>query len=104
MTASSAEIRRHRHGRWAHAHAHVGPHRHRLLGRRLSEPIAPADGGPPEDDHGHSHGLIDDRISRSRGGIQAVARSLAVLGLAALAQTAIFVLASVRFKAEEVMR
>ena len=104
MRASSAEIRRHCHGRWAHAHAHVGPHRHRLLGRRLSEPIAPAAAEPPEDDHGHSHGLIDDSIRRSRGGIQAVARSLAVLGLAALAQTAIFVLAGVRFKAEEVMR
>ncbi|MHB8532351.1 MAG: cation diffusion facilitator family transporter [Solirubrobacteraceae bacterium] len=41
--------------------------------------------------HGHSHGLIDERIKRSREGVRAVSMSLAVLGVAALAQTAIFV-------------
>jgi cation diffusion facilitator family transporter len=42
--------------------------------------------------HGHSHGLVDDSIKRSREGIRAVSMSLAVLGLAAVAQTAVFVL------------
>ena len=42
-------------------------------------------------EHGHSHGLIDDSIKRSREGIRAASLSLAVLGLAALAQTAVFV-------------
>ncbi len=45
-----------------------------------------------EHGHGHSHGLIDPSIKRSRDGIRAVSLSLAVLGLAALAQTAVFVL------------
>lgn len=43
-------------------------------------------------DQGHSHGLIDPTIKRSREGIRAVSQSLAVLGLTALAQTAIFIL------------
>ena len=42
------------------------------------------------DGHGHSHGLIDESIKRSREGVRAVALSLAVLGLAAIAQTAVF--------------
>jgi cation diffusion facilitator family transporter len=41
--------------------------------------------------HGHSHGLVDDSIKRSREGVRAVNLSLAVLGGAAIAQTAIFV-------------
>jgi cation diffusion facilitator family transporter len=41
-------------------------------------------------EHGHSHGLVDDSIKRSREGIWAVVLSLAVLGLAALAQTVVF--------------
>jgi cation diffusion facilitator family transporter len=41
---------------------------------------------------GHSHGLVDPSIKRSRAGIRAVLLSLLVLGLAALAQTAIFAL------------
>jgi cation diffusion facilitator family transporter len=45
-------------------------------------------GSPLE--HGHSHGLIDESIKRSREGIRAVSLSLGVLGLAALAQTAVF--------------
>lgn len=40
--------------------------------------------------HGHSHGLVDPSIKRSRDGIRTVLLSLLVLGLAALAQTAIF--------------
>src|SRR3954451_8460476 len=43
-------------------------------------------------EHGHSHGLVDRSILRSREGLKAVALSLGVLGLAALAQLLIFVL------------
>jgi cation diffusion facilitator family transporter len=43
--------------------------------------------------HGeHSHGLVDRSILRSREGLKAVAWSLGVLGLAAAAQTLIFLL------------
>jgi cation diffusion facilitator family transporter len=41
--------------------------------------------------HGHSHGLVDRSIVRSREGVRAVSISLAVLAAAALVQTAIFV-------------
>ena len=40
--------------------------------------------------HGHSHGLVDPTIKRSRQGLVAVGWSLLVLGLTALAQTAVF--------------
>ncbi len=42
--------------------------------------------------HGHSHGLVDDSIKRSHEGLRAVFVSFAILGLTALAQTAIFAL------------
>jgi cation diffusion facilitator family transporter len=42
------------------------------------------------DDHGHSHGLVDRSIVRSRAGVKAVSISLGVLALTALAQAAIF--------------
>jgi cation diffusion facilitator family transporter len=42
-------------------------------------------------DHRHSHGLIHPTIKRSREGLKAVGLSLAILGLTALAQVAIFV-------------
>jgi cation diffusion facilitator family transporter len=42
-------------------------------------------------EHGHSHGLIDESIKRSREGMRAVSLALGVLGLAALAQTAVFI-------------
>ena len=42
--------------------------------------------------HGHTHGLVDPSIKRSRAGLRAVAISLAVLGLAAAAQLAIYLL------------
>src|SRR5258705_7796832 len=41
-------------------------------------------------DVGHSHGLVHDSIRRSREGVRAVLISLAVLGVAAIAQTLIF--------------
>ncbi len=50
------------------------------------------DEGPSCHDHDHSHGLVHDSIKRSREGVRAVLVSLAVLGLAAIAQTLVFVL------------
>jgi cation diffusion facilitator family transporter len=44
--------------------------------------------------HGHSHGLVDPSITRSRAGLRAVSLSLAVLGLTALAQAGLFVATS----------
>jgi len=64
---------RHRHGRRVHSHPHSGAHIHHDHGGQ-----------------GHSHGLIDQSIKRSRAGIRAVLLSLLVLGLTALAQVAIF--------------
>jgi cation diffusion facilitator family transporter len=58
-------VETHVHPEGGHAHSHIGD--------------------------GHSHGLVDDSIKRSREGIRAVALSLAVLGLAAIAQTVVFV-------------
>ncbi|MGI8420999.1 MAG: cation transporter, partial [Gaiellaceae bacterium] len=43
-------------------------------------------------DHGHSHGLVDRSIVRSREGVKAVSISLAVLGAAAAIQVFIFTL------------
>jgi cation diffusion facilitator family transporter len=73
----------HRHGLRVHDHPHSGPHTHDRERPRRSRR-----GDHP---HDHSHGLVDDSIKRSREGLRAVGLSLAVLGLAALAQTAIFV-------------
>ncbi len=41
--------------------------------------------------HGHSHGLVDASIKRSRAGLRAVALSLCILGLTAAVQVLIFV-------------
>jgi cation diffusion facilitator family transporter len=43
------------------------------------------------DQHGHSHGLVDDSIKRSRAGIRAVGWSLVVLAATAAIQAAIYV-------------
>jgi divalent metal cation (Fe/Co/Zn/Cd) transporter len=40
--------------------------------------------------HGHSHGLVDRSIVRSRAGIRAVSWSLVILTLTALAQAFIY--------------
>jgi cation diffusion facilitator family transporter len=42
--------------------------------------------------HGHSHGLVEPSIVRSREGMKAVSSSLGVLGAAVLAQAAVFIL------------
>jgi divalent metal cation (Fe/Co/Zn/Cd) transporter len=106
MTAATLDSKAHRHGRRVHSHPHKGPHRHLTLGLRLSQRIAAHDHDhaahdrPHEHDHshhdahgehGHSHGLIPDSIKRSRQGIRAVSLSLVVLGLAAIAQTVVFI-------------
>lgn len=79
-----------------------GPHRHLGLAVRRSERVAErhahthdhphehGDHGHSHGEHGHSHGLVHESIKRSRAGIHAVSLSLAVLGLAAAAQTAVF--------------
>jgi divalent metal cation (Fe/Co/Zn/Cd) transporter len=73
----------HRHGVRMHGHPHEGAHAH---GRRPSERR-----GGRGHAHDHSHGLVDDSIRRSREGLRAVGLSLGILGVTALAQTAIFV-------------
>jgi cation diffusion facilitator family transporter len=44
--------------------------------------------------HGHSHGIVDPSIVRSRAGVKAVALSLAVLAITATVQTVIYALTS----------
>jgi cation diffusion facilitator family transporter len=43
-------------------------------------------------DHGHSHGVVDPSIVRSREGVRAVALALGILGLTAAAQAVVFAL------------
>lgn len=76
----------HRHGEHVHVHRHVGPHRHLRHLRRSRPAVA-----PPEHEHGHSHGLVDDSIKRSRAGLRAVGVSLGVLGVTAAIQVAIYI-------------
>jgi cation diffusion facilitator family transporter len=68
---------------------------------RRSEPVHGTPHGHSHSHHhghhhhgkdGHSHGLVDRSIVRSREGVKAVSISLAVLGIAAAAQTVVFVL------------
>jgi cation diffusion facilitator family transporter len=54
----------------------------------LSEQVAAAH--DPGDHRGHSHGLVDPSVVRSRAGIRAVSWSLAILMLTALAQAVIY--------------
>jgi cation diffusion facilitator family transporter len=84
----------HRHGRHVHDHPYARPHRHLRRVQRSQAVEAPQlqhrhDQGV---DHGHSHGLVDASIIRSREGVKTVSISLAVLGLATGAQLAIFIL------------
>lgn len=83
----------HRHGAHSHAHAYRGPHRHLLRPRRsqsLDSALRPHRHGA--ESNGHSHGLVDDSIKRSREGLRAVLLALVVLGVAAAAQAAVFVM------------
>jgi cation diffusion facilitator family transporter len=45
----------------------------------------------PDEGRGHSHGLVDPSIKRSRDGLRVVGLSLALLGVTAAAQAAIYV-------------
>ena len=104
MMAVARHTHVHQHGAVAHEHEHEHP-----LGQPHDDPAAHDHDHPHQhgnDDHhhdhghhhhhgdeghGHSHGLIDRSIVRSHEGVKAVAISLAVLGVAALAQTLIFI-------------
>ena len=74
----------HRHGRHVHTHSYHGAHRHLRHPVRFEPPTARS--------HHHPHGLVDRSIVRSRDGVRTVGISLAVLGVTAAAQAAIFVL------------
>jgi len=96
MSGSNAGVL-HRHGHHVHRHAHARPHRHLRL-PRVSQPLEASEHRHEHkhhhhSEHDHSHGLVDRSIVRSRKGVKAVSISLAVLGLAAAAQVAIFALA-----------
>jgi divalent metal cation (Fe/Co/Zn/Cd) transporter len=65
----------------SHDHGH-GPHRH---------PVGSSN-GLTHTGHGHSHGLVDRSIVRSRDGVRTVAVSLVVLGVTAAVQAVIFTL------------
>jgi divalent metal cation (Fe/Co/Zn/Cd) transporter len=79
----------HRHGHRVHSHPYTRAHCHFPLTLLPSKPVAHAhDPGDPH--HGHSHGLVDRSIVRSRAGIRAVSWSLAILTLTALAQAFIY--------------
>ncbi len=71
----SGELHRHA-GGLTHSHPHGGWHVH--------------DRGQAGHDHGHSHGLVDESIKRSREGMRVVGIALAVLGLTALGQMLVF--------------
>jgi cation diffusion facilitator family transporter len=79
----------HHHGPWSHEHHHHGPHRHARLPIRSKEPGRHHD---HHDQHGHSHGLVDRSIVRSRDGVRAVSISLAVLAATAALQAVVFVM------------
>jgi divalent metal cation (Fe/Co/Zn/Cd) transporter len=103
MHTSGAE--RHRHGPVEHKHVNAGRHRH-LTAPWLSAPVrvTPRDADRHGEQkrqhkhahehggHGHSHGLVDESIKRSRAGIRAVSLALLVLGIAAVAQIAVYLL------------
>jgi cation diffusion facilitator family transporter len=79
----------HRHGRHVHSHPNAGRHRHLWRPARATALDAEYDHHEHRE-HGHSHGLIDDSIKRSRDGVRAVLLSLAVLGLATVLQALVF--------------
>ncbi len=84
----------HRHGSLVHSHPHV-----HVIGIEHDDPHAHdhhhhehGHSHHDEHSHGHSHGLVDRSILRSRDGVRTVAISLAILGVTALAQAAVFAL------------
>jgi divalent metal cation (Fe/Co/Zn/Cd) transporter len=89
-TYEPLEGERHRHRGVEHSHPHQGPHTHGDQHGHEHHQGHGRDYG--HGGHGHSHGLVDASIKRSREGVRAVSISLAMLGAAAVAQTLIFVL------------
>jgi cation diffusion facilitator family transporter len=70
-------------------------HHHAAAPREQREPahrhgLVAADERHEQGAHGHSHGLVDRSIVRSRAGLRAVSLSLALLTATALIQTAIY--------------
>jgi cation diffusion facilitator family transporter len=59
--------------------------------RHQRDPDTQAHPTPDAHAHAHSHGLVDPSIRRSRDGLRVVAVSLALLGVTALAQAAVYV-------------
>jgi cation diffusion facilitator family transporter len=87
MSATTYELVKgdlHRHGALRHAHPHTGPHEHHSYADREHP--------PGEHSHGHSHGLVDESIKRSREGVLAVTLALAILGTTAAVQALVFAL------------
>jgi cation diffusion facilitator family transporter len=76
----------HRHGTLRHAHPHAGPHAHDVHDH---DDLHEAHG---DHAHGHSHGLVDDSIKRSREGVRAVTLALAILGTTTAVQALVFAL------------
>jgi cation diffusion facilitator family transporter len=72
-----------------HTHAAETPGARKRLGRPSHDHDLEHD---EQAEHGHSHGLVDRSILRSRAGVKAVAASLAILAIAAGVQLAIFAL------------
>jgi len=81
----------HRHGIWHHEHHQHGPHRHPRLPFRSVETHHDHD-LHHHSEHGHTHGLVDPSVVRSRDGVRVVAASLAVLGITAVLQLVVFAL------------
>jgi Co/Zn/Cd efflux system component len=74
------------------SHPHDGPHAHDQINHEHDHDQGHHHNHTDEHDHGHSHGLVDESIKRSREGLRAVLLSFAVLGVAAVIQTAVFVM------------
>jgi divalent metal cation (Fe/Co/Zn/Cd) transporter len=91
----------HRHGRHVHSHPHTDAHRH-VYAPWPSSTLDDVTHTHGQDHlhhdhdhdhghhHGHSHGLVDPSIARSRDGVKTVSISLAILAIAAGAQTVVF--------------
>jgi cation diffusion facilitator family transporter len=75
----------HKHGPWTHEHHHHGPHRHATLPIRSQE-----NAGQTHGEHGHTHGLVDPSIVRSRDGVRVVSISLGLLAVTAMLQAVVF--------------
>src|SRR3954466_5070040 len=78
-------------GMWPRAYSAAGGGRSRGMTRR-AEPAGHGHAhGHGHGGHGHAHGLVDPSIQRSREGLRVVLVSLAILGVTAAAQAAIYV-------------